>query len=103
MWIPSGGPYICWLFLRAELGGERVSLRVVDPVSGLAGVIDIVDQTDLRPDQLQEAIFATLVQTLDGPEVVINSLKADDLVWLSRPDFDRAVRINAPFGSKVPA
>ncbi len=54
VWTPSGGPYICRLFLCAGFSGQWFSLSVVDAVFRFTGIINVVNQTCLWPHQLQK-------------------------------------------------
>ncbi len=53
---------------------EGILLGVVNTVSVLASVVDIVDATHLWPEISNVAVLSSLIATLQRPEEVIHSL-----------------------------
>ena len=101
VWTPSGGPYICRLFLCPGFYGQRFILSIVNAVIVFVSVVYVVDQPGLFPNQRYKAIFATLVQSLNGPKEIIDDLQADYLLRVRRLNLDRRGRRNVPFRSQV--
>jgi hypothetical protein len=88
-------PYIHWLFFCAGILGQWFFWTVDRSETVLARVVQVVDDTNLRPNEIPKAILPLLVQPLQRPEEVIDSLQPCVLNGAAVDDVDCVLGFDA--------
>jgi hypothetical protein len=88
-----------YFFARAaSVSGIR--LIVIHAIGLRARVIAVQHQFDFRPNQVQEAVFALFVESLQRPQKVIGGLQANHGVRPGRDNLNGRIADDSPSISK---
>lgn len=95
-----------WLFLfllvpAGEGGFEGGSVFPFEKGSTGRAVVEVVDLSDLGPHHVEEALLSLFVETLDGPEEIINGLEANGCVGIGDVNMPLGIAAETELGFEV--